>query len=801
MRRALFAVAPAALAVVAGLSLVDLARGTEPAGKPNRLLHEKSPYLLQHAYNPVDWFPWGDEAFLKAKREDKPIFLSIGYSTCYWCHVMEKESFEDPDVAKLLNENFVAIKVDREERPDVDEQYMLATQLVTGGGGWPNTVWLTPDRKPWMAGTYFPQPQLISALRQLAQIWKTRRGEVDQQADSLAQAIAGAGQTPAAGPAALNSKLVDDAVRQVVARFDPRAGGTIGAPKFPPHGALALLVRQYRDTGDKDLLAPITTTLDAMWLGGMHDHIGGGFHRYSTDARWLLPHFEKMLYDNAQLARAYTDGFLMTRRAAYRDAVADIFRWIQREMTSPDGAFYSAIDSGEVGQEGAIYVWRSDQIEAVLGRQDAALFAEVYHIEKDGNFVEQRAGERTGANIPHLTESIDATAKRHGETPATFAARLAGMREKLLARRLTWPQPRKDDKILASWNGLMIGALAYAGRQLDEPRYTAAATRAAEFVLSTMLRDGTLRRSYRDGEAKLTGYLDDYAYLAQGLGELHRATGDGQWLEQADRLASKLVANFQDEQNGGFYFTTATHEALIVRSKNLGGGGNLPDANGVAAGVLLDLARLEDRPQYFAAAKHALTAMAGLMEQSPLTAEHLLLAAAEYLRRPALANAPAVVDADAIERAGPVNIRAYASRANVRPGELFQIAVALDVDEGWHLYGANPDAGFLIPSSVSLHAPDALRVGEIVVPEPHRATDAILKQALNLYTGRIWFRVPVTVNAAAAPGPVTLTLEVKTQPCDDHRCLPPATTTLRISLLIDRNAKLEIRHESVFAVP
>lgn len=786
-----------------------IAAQPEPPAHTNRLIHEKSPYLLQHAHNPVDWYPWGAEAFAKARRENKPIFLSVGYSTCYWCHVMEKESFEDAEVAKLMNGNFVAIKVDREERPDIDEQYMLATQLVTGRGGWPNTLFLTPDGQPWMAGTYFPKPQLLSVLTRLADIWKNRRAEVDQQAGLLAKAIADAGRAPAPTGVEPTAQLVDQAARQLMSRFDPRAGGFGGAPKFPPHGALALLLRHYRDTGDQTLLAPVTKTLDAMWLGGMHDHLGGGFHRYSTDAQWLLPHFEKMIYDNAQLMRSYTDGFILTGEATYRDAVEDIFRWVRREMTSPQGAFYSAIDSGEVGKEGRTYVWRPDQVEAVLGQDDAALFAEVYQLEKDGNYTEQQTGERTGASIAHLAEPLADIARRRGTDVAGFAARLAQMRDKLLARRLTWPQPHKDDKVLTAWNGLMIGALAYAGRQLHEPRYTAAATRAADFLLRTMVRDGTLLRSYRDGEAKLPGYLDDYAYFAQALVELYRATGDARWLEQADRLAAKLVTDFQDEPGGGFYFTTKAHEDLLTRTKSLGGGGNLPDANGVAVEALLDLATLADRPAYRAAAKRTLDALAGLMQQNPFSTEHLLLATAEYLHPPTslpaktaaapAANQPvAEADADSSQRAGPVTIRAYVSRLSVKPGETVQVAVALDIDEGWHLYGRNPDAGFLVPSTVALEKSELLVAGDVAVPAAHRAVDAILKQTLDTYTGRIWFRVPVTVRAEATGRSVSLALTVKTQACDDRRCLPPETTTLRIPLSLDPAAPPESRHPEIF---
>ena len=550
-----------------------------------------------------------------------------------------------------------------------------------------------------------------------------------------------------------------------------------------------------------------------MWLGGMHDHIGGGFHRYSTDMRWLVPHFEKMLYDNAQLMRNYTDGFLVARHARYRDAVEDIFAWVKREMTSPQGAFYSAIDSGEVGKEGEAYIWHTDQVGKVLGAEDGALFAELYNFEERGNFVEESTGGRSGANIPHLTKPVEETARARGADLKAFAARIARLREKLLAERQTWPQPHKDDKVLTSWNGLMIGALAHAGRQLDEPRYTAAAVRAADFILRTLMRDGVLLRTYRDGEAKLPGYLDDYAYLAQGLIELHRATGEARWLDQADRLATALVRDFQDKEGGGFFFTAAYHENLIMRSKSLGGGGNVPDANGVAARMLLDLAGLTGKSGYRAAAQRTLESLAGLMERSPFSTEHLLLAAASFLcqspatvAKPApaatiaAASGPAPASPDVSKRADAVTIQAFASRLSVEPGGSLRVAVAIDIDDGWHLYGENPEAGFLIPTTVAVESAGRFTVGEIKIPAAHRAMDPILKQMLNTYTGRVWFHVPVAVSTDAMPGAVTLTLDVKTQACDASRCLQPQTTTLRIPLQIDPDAPAETRHPVVFAV-
>ena len=770
----------------------------------NHLIDETSPYLRQHAHNPVNWYPWGDEAFEKAKREDKPIFLSVGYSTCYWCHVMEKESFEDEEVAAILNEHFVAIKVDREERPDVDEQYMLATQLLTRRGGWPNSVWLTPEGEPWMAGTYFPKPRFMEALNRLAEIWDEQRDDVEQRADRLAQTIA---QISSGGTQAddqpLSMERVDQAATQLAERYDERHAGFGPAPKFPPHGTLAVLIERHRRANDTASLPPITHTLDAMWLGGMHDHVGGGFHRYSTDEHWLLPHFEKMLYDNAQLMRHYVDGHKLAGHERYRRAVADIFQWVEREMTSPRGAFYSAIDSGEVGKEGETYVWHVDELRDVLGEADAALFAEVYSFEPGGNFTEEATGERPGTNIPHLDRPVREIARQRGEEPDAFANQLEQMRQKLLARRQTWAQPHKDDKVLTSWNGLMIGSLAYAGRELDEPRYTEAAARAAAFILDHMRRDdGTLLRTYRAQQAKQPGYLDDYAYFARGLLELYRATGERRWLERADRLAAAIVRDFQDEQAGGFFFTTEGHEDLLARSKHLGGGGNIPNANGVATLVLLDLAEATDNPAYRNAAGKTLRALAGRVAQQPFGSEALIVAAAEFLepsRAPVETNGGEAraneVEIEALQsdgpevrkRVDPVTIDVYASRLSVQPGESTELAVALTIDEGWHLYGLNPEIEFLIPAAVSVEADgDAVTIGEVKRPEPHRMIDPILEEELSTYTGRIWFRVPVRVDANADTGSQNLTLTVTTQACDEKRCLPPERTEVELPLRVVR---------------
>lgn len=424
-----------------------------------------------------------------------------------------------------------------------------------------------------MAGTYFPKERFINILNTLSGYWENRRPEIERQADQLAQAIrragAGGGKLQVGtmnGPP--DQGLIHNAVTEYGKVFDADHGGFSGAPKFPPHGVLRVIIHEYQRTKDESLLRMITRTLDGMWLGGMHDHIGGGFHRYSTDRIWLLPHFEKMLYDNAQLMRAYTDGFLLTNTPRYRTAVDDIFGWLQREMTSPRGGFYSAMDSGEVGKEGETYVWHVKEIREVLGERDGDLFAEVYNMRAHGNFREQATGERPGTNIAHVSKPIAEIALGRGEDPEVFKERLAAMRARLLARRNTWEQPHKDDKILTSWNGLMIGAMAYAGRRLDDARLIEAASKTAEFLLDTLVdRNGRLMRTYRAGLAKHPGYLDDYAYLAEGLLELHAATGEERWLREARRLVDEMRAEFEDGPNGGFFFTAAAHEGLLMRSK------------------------------------------------------------------------------------------------------------------------------------------------------------------------------------------------------------------------------------------
>ena len=767
----------------------------------NRLIDETSPYLLQHAHNPVDWHPWGDAAFEQAAREDKPIFLSVGYSTCYWCHVMEQESFEDEAVAELLNEHYIAIKVDREERPDVDKHYMTATQLVTGRGGWPNSVWLTPEGKPWMAGTYFPKKQFMAALDQLADAWEDRRDDIERQAGQITAQMKQIGSLPAGKAFEPSMELVVTAAGQLNARFDKKYAGFGPAPKFPPHGTLRLL-QALAAAEDAPLPESVPRTLDAMWLGGMRDHVGGGLHRYSTDAEWLLPHFEKMLYDNAQLMHNYAAAAARTGEPRYRRAVADIHRWLQREMTDADGGFYSAIDSGEVGKEGAFYLWTMDELRDVLGEEDAEQFAEIYNFEKRGNFREESTGQRTGENIPHLDAPIAAIAKERDREPQALRIELAALRAKLLEARRERPFPHKDDKILTGWNGLMIEALAHGGRTLDEPEYTRAAAKAADFVLKTLWTGDGLLRSYRDGRAHQPAFLDDHAYFAAGLLELHAATGEDRWLRAARRLGDILLADFYDPEAGGFYLTRESEKTPFARSKALQGGGNLPDPNGTAARVLLRLGETTGDARYAEAAGATLRAFAGLAAGNPYGKEELLLAILRAEQTGASAatdgddakarppdsgtgdQAATVAQNNARKRVDPVTLELSTPKESYAPGERIPVRLRLSIDEGWHLYGENPDLDFLVPVGVDPVKLPRFKIGEPEAPKAKEKIDPILNKTVYSYEGEIDYTLPYRVRDGAQAGPALIAVKVTIQACDADRCLEPEKLMLRLPVEI-----------------
>jgi uncharacterized protein len=574
--------------------MAESPRGSEK--NYNRLIEEKSPYLLQHATNPVDWYPWTDEAFEAARREEKPIFLSIGYSTCHWCHVMERESFEDQETAKLMNDAFIAIKVDREERPDIDAIYMGVCQMLTGSGGWPLTILMTPDRMPFFAATYIPKrgrlgrPGLMELIPQVTDLWKTRRAELLRSSEQIATRLKEATALEAGGE--LGEQVLRAAYESLAQHFDRRYGGFGNAPKFPsPHNFLFLL-RYAKRTGERQALEMVEKTLQAMRLGGIYDHVGFGFHRYSTDPIWMVPHFEKMLYDQAMLALAYTEGYQLTAGADYAKTAREIFTYVLRDMTSEEGGFFSAEDADSEGEEGRFYLWTVPELEAVLGREDAQLVARVYNTQSAGNFKEEATGSNGGGNILHLKQSLEELAPTLGLTSDELTARVDGIRTKLFEARRMRIHPLKDDKVLTDWNGLMIAALAKGARVFNEPVYADAAVKAMDFTLRKMRdNDGRLLHRFRDGEACIQGNLDDYAFVIWALLELHELTFEAAYLRHASGLTDDLITHFWDSEQGGFFFTPDDGEALLVRKKEVYDGA-IPSGNSVSMLNLLRLGRL-----------------------------------------------------------------------------------------------------------------------------------------------------------------------------------------------------------------
>ncbi|HXV63090.1 MAG TPA: thioredoxin domain-containing protein [Vicinamibacteria bacterium] len=574
---------------------------------PNRLGAETSPYLLQHAHNPVDWYPWGEEALQRSRREDKPILLSIGYSACHWCHVMERESFEDEETAALMNESFVCIKVDREERPDIDEIYMSAVQMMTGSGGWPLTVFLTPALEPFYGGTYFPPenrfnlPSFKTVLEQIARVYRDERPRVVESATRLTERLQGLAATPETREI-LSRRLIGDAARDLASRFDPRHGGFSPAPKFPPAGSLSLLMRHHVASPDRDTLFMVTLTLDKMAAGGMYDHLGGGFHRYATDSRWLVPHFEKMLYDNALLARAYLEAYQLTGNEDYAHVARECLDWILREMQGAEGGYYSSQDADSEGVEGKFYVWSYEEVHRLLGA-DAASFCDAYDVTPGGNWEASNILNRTG----QLDEEHDPSRR------TLFEAR---------ERRV---RPNRDDKVLTSWNALTIIAMARGYRVLGDERFLSSARRAGSFILERLFEGDRLLASYRLGRGKHKAYLDDYAFLLGGFVELFECDFDGRWLASANRLASELKRLFHDEALGGFFFTGSDHEKLITRSKTAYDGA-IPSGNALAASYLLKLSEYTGSREHEALGARTLRAFHALMERSPSAFAHMLLA-------------------------------------------------------------------------------------------------------------------------------------------------------------------------------
>jgi uncharacterized protein YyaL (SSP411 family) len=596
---------------------------------PNRLAKETSPYLLQHQNNPVDWYPWGQDAFDAAKKLDRPIFLSVGYSACHWCHVMEHESFENEEIAKKLNDDFISIKVDREERPDVDQVYMNAVQALTGRGGWPMSVFLTHDLQPFYGGTYWPPKQsrgmagFEQVLSAVLDAWKNRREALLDQAKQLTDhlQVVGAGGG-AAGEAKLDPALLTGSERALTKIFDRTHGGFGDAPKFPHPMDLRLLLRSWRRHGSAAALDMATTTLDKMAAGGMYDQLGGGFHRYSVDARWLVPHFEKMLYDNAQLALCYVEAFQATGDDRYATVVRETLDYTLREMTGAAGGFYSTQDADSEGEEGKFYVWTPAEVEQILGADAAKTFTYCYDVSAQGNF--------EGHNILNLPKTLQQCAAVLKQPVEQLRSSLATSRQKLFEARSKRIRPGLDDKILVNWNGLMLDAMATAGAVLNEPRYVGAAQRTADFLLAKLRRpDGRLLHAYRHGQAKFDAYLDDYACLANGLVSLYEADFDARWIDEAAKLADVVLDRFVGD-DGGFYFTADDHERLIARNKDVYDNAT-PSGSGMTLTALVRLAKLTGDERYGTAAERGFRAVAELLERAPTAMGQSLLALDMYI--------------------------------------------------------------------------------------------------------------------------------------------------------------------------
>jgi uncharacterized protein len=602
---------------------------SHPERKPNRLAQEQSPYLRQHAYNPVDWYPWGPEALARAKAENKPILLSIGYSACHWCHVMERESFENETIAHLMNENFVSVKVDREERPDLDQIYMDAVQVLTGRGGWPLTVFLTPDGKPFYGGTYFPPadrhgiagfPRVLTAI---ADAYHHRPAEVQQNVERLTAAIAAlADYKPQAGE--ISADLALAGARALAQSYDRSHGGIGAAPKFPNTFVFSLFLRMHAE-GEQPFTEMVRETLHKMAKGGIYDQLGGGFHRYSVDERWLVPHFEKMLYDNALLARLYLEAGCALKEPEFFRVARETLDYVMREMTSPEGGFYSSQDADSEGQEGKFFVWTTAELRTLLGEELTPLIARFFDVSEEGNF--------EGHNILHRTIEPAEAARMFKRSPEETSASIETARELLFYARERRVKPARDEKILAAWNGMMISALAEGYRVLGDDRYLRAAARAVDFVRTRLWDGRALRRSFKDGVARFNGYLEDYGLIISALVDLYEASSDRGYLEFARELAAIMLEHFADRENGGFYFTSDDQESLITRGK-AAFDGSTPSGNSAAVMALLRLHPFLGDQRYVAEAERTLRLFAPFMEKQPFAFSHMLEAADLFQRGP-----------------------------------------------------------------------------------------------------------------------------------------------------------------------
>jgi uncharacterized protein YyaL (SSP411 family) len=609
---------------------VDVKAVQMDATHRNRLIHETSPYLLQHAHNPVDWYPWGDEAFQKAKSENKPILLSIGYSACHWCHVMEHESFENEKIAALMNDLFVSIKVDREERPDLDEIYMNAVQMLTGRGGWPMTVFLTPEGKPFYGGTYFPpedrqgMPGFSRVLTGVAQAYREKPQDVERSVEQILSALKRMSESHES-KATFSPDAIAESAEQISRAYDSDHGGLGRAPKFPNAGVYELFLRYYHQSKNQHFLEMVTHTLTKMAQGGIYDHLGGGFHRYSVDEKWLVPHFEKMLYDNAQLLRIYAQLYCVTGNDLFKNVTEETADYLLREMLHSEGGFYSTQDADSEGEEGKFFIWSPQEINSIIGEEAGEIFARIYDVSDFGNF--------EGKNILHPILSLEQASKLFRKDVKEIAAIIADGKLKLFQEREKRIKPFRDEKIITSWNGLILSGLAEAIKISPQKAYVESANRTVEFIFSKIFRDGHLLHSYKDGKAKLLGYLDDYAFLAVGLLDLYETTFDRTQFERAIKLADTMLSEFWDEEDGAFFYTGKSHEQLISRAKPVFDA-SIPSGNSMATHLLLRLHHLTGREDYLKRAETVLRSYYDAMMSQPFGFAHMLCSLDLYLKKP-----------------------------------------------------------------------------------------------------------------------------------------------------------------------
>ncbi|MFQ6021971.1 MAG: thioredoxin domain-containing protein [Acidiferrobacterales bacterium] len=736
-----------------------------PDGRPrftNRLILEDSPYLLQHAHNPVNWFSWGPEAFDKAVREQKPIFLSIGYSTCYWCHVMERESFDNLDIARRLNEMFVSIKVDRERRPDIDEIYMTTVQMIAGRGGWPMSVFLTPEGKPFFGGSYFPPAQFTVLIQRVNEIWHGQRDKVLLSADQIAASVVEA--TAARGEARqLGGEVIAVSVKQILSQHDSLLGGFGVAPKFPREPELLLLLETALRSGREDTLAAVEISLEAMARGGIFDQVGGGFHRYSTDPQWLVPHFEKMLYNQAHLGRAYLEAHRLTGKPFYARVARQTLDYVLRDMTSPAGGFYSATDAESEGKEGEFFLWTPKELREALG-DEADLAMQFYGVTEPGNFEDK--------NILNLPLSFEGFADQRKIPLATLVERVDGIREKLRVTRENREHPLRDDKIITAWNGMMITALVQGYEVLGERRYLEAAVRAAD-LLWTKNRHGKgeLWRIHLAGSSSVQASQEDHAYLAEALIGLYDATGKQSWLDKAQEIVDGMLAQFWDNEHGGFFMTAEKADPLLIARPKSPYDSAIPSGNSVAVRALAMLAARTGELLYSDKASATLGAFSATIQRYPGGYAYMLMGADELLN-------------------GAVGSRRYAARGNVAVSARLKrvgngaerLVVDVKIRDGWHINAHQPLQKELIPTVLTVDESDGLwQLEGVAYPQPEQVQLSFQQEPLAVYQGQVRLTAELRQNGQGKMGnaPV-VSVKLKIQACNDQICLLPENLILQI---------------------